>query len=186
MRANAEPRTHDGFQFRGTLGPGYLCDFETTEAPYSQPNTICGVAGTSEFFFGGTLLPRVTVGGFLGVTFAPDASATHNGGYEYPSTQSAGILVTLGWYVDYYFDQHRGLHVLGTAGLGGAFVAPRESAATGFAVGGGVGYDWWIGSESSFGILARLQYGRLTPTESGLRHWENTIAPTIAVSIVYQ
>jgi hypothetical protein len=44
-RANAEPRTHDGFQFRGTAGFGYLGDSESA-GPLSD--NIHGVAGTSE------------------------------------------------------------------------------------------------------------------------------------------
>lgn len=180
-RANAEPHKHDGFQFRGTLGLGYLEDFETTpNTPYS--GRIGSFAGTTEFFFGGTLRPSIVIGGFLGLTSAPGPSAT------YPYQVGTLDLATFGPYVDYYFDPHQGFHVLGTVGLAG-LLAERsdQSAASGFTVGAGVGYDWWIRREWSVGILARLQYARTTPSgPSNLGRREDTIAPTIAFSIVYQ
>ena len=179
----AEPRTHDGFQFRGTAGLGYLGDSESLGG---LSDNIHGVAGTSEFFFGGTLADGFSLGGYLGFTVAPGPSVSYGNGQRSVASSDVNLnFFTIGPYVDYYLDPHEGLHFLATVGFADLNVSNGGSssdAATGFGIGAGVGYDWWVSDNWSLGVLGRFQYAHMTLNGAS----ENAISPTVAFSFNYQ
>src|ERR1051325_4129197 len=134
-RASAEPRTHDGFQFRGASGLGYLADSEQPDGSSTSGN-IHGVAGSFEAFFGGTLASGLSLGGFFGAVFAPGPSVSVNGNDIGTASSSASLdLFTIGPYIDFYPDPHGGFHALATVGfadLNASNGSRSSNSATGF------------------------------------------------------
>ena len=62
--ARAEPRTHDGFQFRGTLGAGFLSDTEEASGGNGKV-TVSGISWPFEVYFGGSLAKGLSLGGTM-------------------------------------------------------------------------------------------------------------------------
>jgi hypothetical protein len=99
----------------------------------------------------------------------PDASiaAADNNGVAV-SGQARGVAVfsDFGPFVDFYPDPRKGLHFM--AGLTYSSFSFTNDAgessesATGVGLFGGAGYEAWIGSEWSLGLLARLQWASLS------------------------
>jgi hypothetical protein len=189
-RAGAEPRTHDGFQFRGALGVGYLSDSESlSDSSFSA--TISGVGLGLDLYFGGTPARGLTIGGFVNATTAVGPSLSVNGKSLGSASNDVSLgLGLIGPYLDYYPDPTSGLHVLALAGLASLSVSDgsgsSQQSGSGFGVGAGVGYDVWIGDEWSLGILGRLQYASTKLDSGGVTATDNVIAPAVLASIVYQ
>jgi hypothetical protein len=168
--AGAEPRTHDGFQFRGAIGGGYLSDSISYD-PGGDFGTIHGGAGVGEFYFGGTPVTGLVVGGFVSVTQAPGPSLSANGRNVGTASSDVSLnLAILAPYVDWFPNPNEGLHLLGFVGFGEAHVSDSNGnssvSATGVALGAGIGYDWWISDEWSLGVLGRFTYAALSDTTS--------------------
>jgi hypothetical protein len=77
----------------------------------------------------------------------------------------------IGPYIDWYPDSSGGFHAtvlaLGVVG-GGGNGQIDIGAGSGLAVGGGLGYDWWVHKRWSVGVLARTTYAWVTTaTEYG-------------------
>ena len=167
--AQAEPETHDGFQFRGTLGGGYLHDSESLEGtPVDFERSVSGAAALVELYLGGTPVPGLVLGGFLSGMSAPNPKAKFNGASVGSDDDATLGLGSIGPYVDYYPDVQGGLHVLGTLGYGllsfddgsgNGDDATSSETSSGFTLGAGIGYDAFVSDEWSLGALARLSYG---------------------------
>ncbi len=185
--AHADPRTHDGFQFRGAVGAGYLSD---SESGGGLKGTISGFAPPFELYLGGTLAPGLAVGGTFNFTIAAGPSYSIDGvGSGTASSDVSLNFLTIGPYVDYYIDPTKGLHVLGTVGYAVENVSSKNSSSngsTGFGLGLGVGYDWWVGDEWSIGLLGRFTYAHMTQSAGGITVTDNTITPAILASFTYQ
>lgn len=144
--AMADRRTHDGFQFRGAVGGGYLADWTSGSGTGSTSVSPRGPAGSLEFYLGATPLPGLTVG------------------LDYNSVASWSSLTSFfasGLYVDHYLDPHAGFHLLGMLGVSQITSEIHDSRVSGEGMGTiglGVGYDWWVGDEWSIGLLGRVTY----------------------------
>jgi hypothetical protein len=182
--ARAEGRTHEGFQFRGAVGAGYMSDSESSDA------ALHGGAGAAEVYLGGMPIRGLAIGGFLSGATAVGPSATADG-FSVSDSNTSLTLVTIGPYIDFYPDPHRGLHILGTLGLArltasyddGNFSA--RNSATGFTLGGGIGYDWWVSRDWTVGILARLTFAGTTRTVDNVSTSESTVLPALLFSFSY-
>ena len=116
--ARAEPRTHDGFQFRGGLGVGYLSDSESVKGVSAPSAKIRGAAVALELYFGGTLAPGLSLGGYVSALSAPGPDVKLSDGQSFASSNDMSLnLSTIGPYLDFYPDPHGGFHVLGTVGF---------------------------------------------------------------------
>jgi hypothetical protein len=182
--AHAEPQTHEGFQFRGAIGGGYLSD---SESPSKA--TISGGAGGFELYAGGFVIPGVSVGGFLGGLSAPGPSVSLNGQTSNASNASLTD-VWLGPYLDWYPDAQGGFHVSFapeftrlSASNGGSSV----DTDLGWGLGLGLGYDFRMTNTFSIGILARFNYSSnsYTAAGSGTSFTENTVAPALFLTFNY-
>jgi hypothetical protein len=180
--AAADPRTHDGFQFRGTVGPGYL----STSASIGQESlSIKGVSGDFDIYLGGTPARGLVIGGMLNWATAFGPSVTVNG-QSYTGTGSTSLsLLTIGPYVNYYLDPAEGLYFLGMIGYGAE--SYTQNGASGNSPGGpafalGAGYDFWVSDEWSLGVLGRFTYGSLSLNSVTY----STISPAIMFSFTYQ
>jgi hypothetical protein len=197
-RASAAPRTHDGFQFRGALGGGYLSDSEKLDVPAGltllggPTATIHGGAIATEVYFGGTPAAGLVVGGFLSEMRAFGPSVSFPGGQTVTASGDRSLnLLTLGPYVDFYPDPTSGFHILGTLGLAVIDASNGDStnssaASSGFGIGGGLGYDWWVADEWSLGVLGRFTYAAMGHTTSGVNVTDNAIAPALLFSACFQ
>jgi hypothetical protein len=182
--ARAEGRYHDGFQFRGAVGFGYLSDAESNDA------TLGGGAGVLEVYLGGMPVPGLAIGGFLSGAWALGPSVRVNG-FRASSSDTSLALATVGPYIDFYPNPRRGLHVLGTLGLArltasfdNGTVSASDSG-TGFTLGGGIGYDWWVGRDWSLGILGRFTFAATSRTFDGVSVSESTFLPAVLFSFTY-
>jgi hypothetical protein len=183
--AHAEDQTHDGFQFRGAVGVAYISDAESTNA------TLHGGAGALEVYLGGTPARGLVIGGFAsGVeAFGPSISAN---GVTVTDSNEKLTMFTIGPYIDYYPHPHRGFHILGTVGFANLTASyddgnvSTSSSATGITLGGGVGYDWWIGRDWNIGILGRFTFASTRRTVDGFSVSEDTFIPGLFFSFGYQ
>lgn len=187
--ARADVETHDGFQFRGTLGGGYLHDSESLEgAGNGIDATVSGGAALLEIYLGGTPVPGLVFGGFLSGMSAPGPSAkVGNTTIEASDDQSLG-LGSVGPYVDFYPSPQKGFHVLGT--LGFAQVSFNDgngtvdaASSSGFTLGTGVGYDGFVSDQWSLGVLGRLSYAWTSHDTAGVTVHDNALAVGLSFSV---
>ena len=176
--AAAEPRTHDGFQFRGTVGPGYL---STSASQGGADETIKGVSGAFDAYFGGTPVTGLVIGGTFGWATAFGPSISLNGQSFTGSGSTSLSLLTVGPYVNYYLDPADGLYFLGMIGYG--VESYTQNGASGNSPGGpafalGAGYDFWVANEWSLGVLGKFTYGSLSLNSVTY----STISPAIMFS----
>jgi hypothetical protein len=184
--AQADDWVHEGFQFRGTVGLGYLSDAESSEA------TLHGGAGNLELYLGGMPVRGLAIGGFVSGASAVDPTVTVNGLSASASVNDTTLtLVTVGPYIDFYPNPRKGFHVLGTLGfarLTASFddgnISERDSA-SGFTLGGGIGYDWWVSRDWNIGILGRFTFASISRTEGPVSISESTVLPAVLFSVSY-
>jgi hypothetical protein len=188
--ASADPDTHDGFQFRGTLGGAYLHDSESVEGAgvTSEDFTVSGGALLLELYFGGTPVPGLVFGGFLSALSAPGPTV-EAGGMTFEANDDASLgLASIGPYVDFYPSPQGGFHVLGTLGYaqvtadnGNGII--EEATSSGFTLGAGIGYDAFVSDEWSLGALGRLSYAWTSHETSGITVNDNALALGISFSV---
>ena len=188
--ALAEPRTHDGFQFRGVAGFAYWVDWQEPSDSVATGNQVQGPGANLEAFVGGAIAPGLFVGGTYGAVIVPEPTVSWNGGS--PSSETNPHVWwqhSLGPYVDYYPSPRGGFHVLGDVGyaLQMSERPPGDSmgTGTGYVLGAGVGYDWWVSNEWGVGVLGQLRFAHVN---MGGERWNSTgdiVTSTFALSIQY-
>jgi hypothetical protein len=159
-------RRHDGFYFRIGLGPGYA--FGKYEPDGADELDVSGGGGASEIAFGGTIAPGLVLGG--GIWGMGTIETKYKNGSDFDA--KAMNLGMLGPFIDYYFNERSGGHLTLALGFGGAVQPEGEDipdgqnfGAAGFGALIGGGYEWWIGSQWSMGVIARVQ-GLMLQTET--------------------
>jgi hypothetical protein len=183
----AEPRTHEGFQFRGVVGGGYL---STSESPDNI--TVNGGAIGFELYAGGFVIPGLSIGGFVGGAGAAGPNVTFNGQTSTAPNNVSLVLAYIGPYIDWYFDPKGGFHLQGmleltrlAVGTGNGNVSTETPVGGG--IGGGVGYDFWLGEAFSMGILGRINFSSNTYTPDGATTsvTDKTVNPMLFLSFTY-
>ena len=171
VRARLEPDEtgaylHDGFYMRFGLGAGYVAEpIDVTVGDYSYSYQIDGVGVPIDFALGGTLGKGFVLGGVLyNLMLGPaDRSMLPMPDSE-REEEHAARLSALGLLGDWYVDPASGFHIQGM--LAGGSLALSDTAdsdytPTASVVSLGVGYSFWIGPDSSAGILARVERASL-------------------------
>lgn len=180
--------THDGFYFRAGTGLGVMTEDLRSESSSVYGGKVkgngTGFSTVSELAFGGTIARGFVLGG--GIYSAELVSATFrvtkdSAGMPPPELDPERRNFTLvGPFIDWYFNEHRGLHVqfaLGFASLSAVRIGsvPWEEDHPYNAAGGGVmlglGYEWWIGEEWSMGVLARITGAYLSGKDDAGVRW---------------
>lgn len=142
------------------------------------PSTLSGLGGGFDLFIGGNQKPGMAVGLTIGGASAPDPSFDFNPA-ESGSAQTTGEqsgwdvdgsslvlngarlnLFRVGAFVDYYFSDDTNWHGLLTLGYARLTFSGVDVPDTpeGFAMQGGLGYDFWLSYHWSLGVLGRLMW----------------------------
>jgi hypothetical protein len=177
----AEPWYHEGFQFRGAVGAGFLSDSETSNV------NLHGGAGAFEVYIGGTPARGLVIGGFINDAIVIDPTVSVPNVSVSTDSNTSLSLVTIGPYIDFYPNPREGFHIIGTLGFADLSLSYNDEnvssthSTTGFAIGGGIGYDWWVSPYWSLGILARLTFASMS--ENSVT--DNLVAPTLLFSFSY-
>jgi hypothetical protein len=142
-------RTHDGLHVGVSAGVGYY-DVSNDDQEFS------GGTIAAQLLIGGTAASGFALGGGFIVDHAPSPSTTTDG-------VSSQTLVAMGLYGDYYLDpRDNGVHVQGFLGWGGLDTSfggdARGSDPTGLVSHVGIGYEWWVSDQWSFGLLGRVVF----------------------------
>ena len=189
--AAADPFYHDGFQFRGTVGPGYIND-SASFSDGSASATISGGGASIELYFGGAPVRGLglTIGGFVAGSSAIGPSFSQGGTTVSTSNSTSFGVGTVGPYVDFYPNPGSGFHVLGTLGFAQLQVSDNDSNTTitenGFSLGAGAGYDFWVAGDWSLGVLARITFVNAKATTFGVTETDNVVAPALLLSVCFQ
>jgi len=165
---------HEGFQFRGAIGGGYVSDSESPDNA-----KVSGGGFGFELYAGGYVVPGVAIGGMLGGVSAPGPSVSENGQTVNAASGSSLTSAWIGPYVDIYPDPVGGFHVSLALELARLSVSDgsgtTEDSSPGWGVGAGLGYDWRISGAFSMGLLARLNYS--SASLSSGNYTEHTVVP---------
>jgi hypothetical protein len=151
-----EARSHDGgFFFRAALGGGAS---HTKFDDGFDDIKIKGLSGSGDVAFGygvaKNLILHVNAGGWTIV----DPTVEFNGS-EFETDDVEVSLTHLGGGLTYYFGESN-VFVTGFAGIGRLDAEVEgEPAGTdnGFAAGGGIGKEWWVGDRFGIGAMASFE-----------------------------
>ncbi len=173
------PRVHRGFYLRAALGGGFARDGLSYTGPLGVKYPSGEASGGSvvgDVALAGSLKPGLFLGGafFFEQVASPKVTL---GGVDVASDVGVGTLLFVGPYVDWYFDPHKGMHLLGS--VGGARITTKDKSGNtadqnASPVGGGLiagfGYDWWIGEHWSAGVVGRLTFASMKDGTANVSH----------------
>jgi hypothetical protein len=164
------PHYHDGLYLRLGVGLGYFSSSAESEAVLGNrvEASITTPAVLGELGIGGAVADGLILGGGIFAHWGLDAQAddVHWGAARFDVEFQSAELYLIGPMLDYYFRPSAGLHLeasLGWALLslsGGEFsdsgVDIRDQSGAGPGAVVGLGYEWWVSSGWSLGVLGRL------------------------------
>jgi hypothetical protein len=147
-----------------------------------EPGSLSALGGGFDLFVGGNQKPGMAVGLTIGGASAPSPSFDVGVGQSSTSQELADQsgwdsdgsalimhgtqlnIFRIGAFVDYYFFDDSNWHGLLT--LGYASVSFSGNAITdspqGFAMQGGIGYDFWLSYHWSLGVLGRVMWSPMS------------------------
>lgn len=187
--AASQPRTHDGFFFRGSLGfgPGWVNESVESGAG-EQELSMSGFTGMVELLFGGTPAPGFVIGGGLSGHSIVNPTVEFND-VEFETEDTSVGISQIAVFANYYPNAAGGLYLHGSLGYAAASVTvdgdTRDTEADGVSFGVGAGYDFWIGDEWSLGPQLRLTYAHMTGEEGGVEGTDAFLSPILALSVTY-
>jgi hypothetical protein len=173
---------HDGLYVRLGIGAGYmLAPTEVSASGYDGEYEFSanGPAVALEFAVGGTVAPGLVMGGGIYGMSAPSAKADDfklNGEDVSDLTGEWDMISVslIGPFIDYYFDDERGLHLQIAGGFASSSVSEGEfktgegssdtdkETGSGFGTMLGFGFETWAGEQWSVGGLIRVLYADTT------------------------
>lgn len=168
-------RVHQGLSVRAALGGGFARDGISYTGPFGgnfPAAEASGVSFSGDLAVAGSLKPGLFLGGTFFFEQVASPKVTFDGA-AVNADVSVGTLLFIGPCIDWYFDPHKGMHLVGAVG-GSRITTKDKSGQTSDAspVGGGLmagfGWDWWIGERWSAGLLGRVVITSMT--DSDVRH----------------
>jgi hypothetical protein len=175
LPARAESRRHDGFYAAANIGVGYL-----KSSGDGNPTDMKGITTPLSLWIGSTY-GKVAFGGGLTTDTAWYPTYTYRRGEEGDIGGSGFSLFGVALFADIYPDPKGGFHIMPSLGWGFLFPLASASFPNGLVLGAGVGYDFWVGSEVSMGVMARLTYA---PFHEGSDSY-TTYAPALLYTVTY-
>jgi hypothetical protein len=173
---------HDGFYFSVGLGLSYVADWIGSNR--FDEATLMGMGVGDKIAIGGTPARGFVLGAAIedDTTLSPALRIDGTKRYDGPRTFT---LSRLGAFADYYFDPSKGLHVQAMLGFSVLTADDSKDLPVGFAGSVAFGHDWWVGPQSSIGILARITYSSLGYDSSRLDERHSVFAPSVLAQYVY-
>lgn len=173
---------HDGFYLGIAVGMSYLHD--SVQADWLDSASYSGFGLADKIAIGGTIARGLVLGGAIedSSAFSPTLIVD---GKRRSSPHQLGLSL-LGPFLDYYIDPAQGLHMGALLGLSVLTADDDKDLPVGFGGSLSAGYEWWIGKQSSLGLIARLAYARATfhGVKGGEVH--SVLAPAILLQYAYQ
>jgi hypothetical protein len=158
-------RLHDGFFARSDVALAFFSAIVRGSGASGRRTGIRGIGQSQGVSIGGTPDRGLVLGGSLWAARI-DPVFVEDGKTIVPDDDSVKItLARVGPFLDWYPDPSRGFHTNASA----AFTIQIESdakghavkpAAVGAALSVGTGYDWFVSSQLSIGLLGRVAFGR--------------------------
>ena len=206
------PRTrhyHDGFYFRFALGvgPGHSSDKADRILPCRVEGCIIPelpyeasggrLSPVTELAIGYAPWPGIVIGLGAYTATIPSHTVQSNNPLTGEYAVRLSQLAIFGPLLDYYPSAAGGFHVQASPGVGtyvagaatptfGGPLAQAHSAA-GFGFMLGVGYEWWIADQWSFGLLGRLVFASTSGSDNRGVSWEHTsYAPSVLMGLTFQ
>jgi hypothetical protein len=168
---DAGAREHRGFYFRVATGPGHLEAYVTGDPDVFEGSRVDGNGLGTMLAAGGSILPGLAVGALFHAQQASPATIhlTNNLTQQAPTDSYFDLFAPM---VDWFPAPRYGLHVIAATGLlfypHGDPHAGANSIARGWGASLGVGYDFWISSTWSLGILANGLMGATSAAIGGM------------------
>jgi hypothetical protein len=167
---------HDGFFFRMGLGAAYGSATVDREG-IDVEETDRGYGLNIELLFGGTPAPGVVIGGgLIGYSF-PDVTREIDGEEIPNQLDIRAALSTLDFFVNIYPDPKMGFQLQALLGFAVLSVVDEDdnsafrdadgddaSDPTGPVVGGGIGFEGFVGQQWSLGVMGRVVYAPVSTT----------------------
>jgi hypothetical protein len=183
-------RLHDGFFARSDTGVAFFSAIVSGSGASPHRTFVRGFGQSASIWVGGTPERGLVVGG-AAWTARIDPQFIEDGKTVVPEDDSVKVtLLRLGPFLDWYPEPGRGFHTQVAA----AFTAQIESdvkgnaikpAALGAALSVGTGYEWFISSEFSLGLLGRVALGRVVREPSEGKQHMLWFIPELALSATY-
>lgn len=189
LPADPTVHNHDGFYLKLSLGfgKGWFSEEATSQnVDYSSEAT--GLTAEFAVQLGGTIAPGFVLGGGLIGTSMVDPTFKIDGRTFSTNNSSVG-LSQLQLFGVFYPDPHGGFFL--QASVGYAQLQAKidgvnyDTDISGVALGGGVGYDFWVSEQWSIGPALLITHGILSRSESNVDYSASFTAPTLAFTGTY-
>lgn len=192
-----DARRHDGFYLRAGVGFGGYHQYLEGDVSPEVKGRVSGIASLSEFALGGTISRGFVLGvGLYGAAvLASNYHPETNAALPAEFVEEEFSFDVVGPFFDYYFDEHKGLHLqvaLGFASYSGIGVDSTSYDEDQYkAFGGGVmvgfGHDWWVADQWSVGVLGRGMLGVVVGDDDAGNRWTHVIStsPSILFTVTY-
>jgi len=176
-------RHHDGFFLRMSLGvgPGY----STIEVEGFSEVDIRGVGAMFDIMLGGSPTPGLVLGGMLLSHQLSNLEAEYEDGTTSDVDDLKLTTAMLGGFVAYYPDPRSGFNLHALVGYGSASFSNQDDEVStfspeGLVVGGGLGYDFWVGDQWSLGPDFRVSYFDLKDSDDDVEAKQSVLVPTLS------
>jgi hypothetical protein len=178
----AAPHVHDGFYLEPQLGFGYMT---TTAEAGGIEVKYSGMTVATGLLIGGSPMEGLAIGGGFITDQSTGPSVSVNGQDLGSDADVSLYLIGMGMFGDFYPDPTDGLHFQLFFGWGGLEATYQGDAGgsdpTGLVMSLAGGYEWWIASEWSIGVLGRIAYAPLSLDDIDYPTW----APAILASFTF-
>jgi hypothetical protein len=162
-------RLHDGFYLRLSLGAGTLATSGDLDPDDGSTFETRGGCVALDLAIGGTPVPGFVIGGNYAFqeSFQPHIKVKTSSFSVEQNADANTVFSLFGAFVDWFPDPRGGFHVGGTLGYAVLSTADEngdvESTASETGFGGAlrVGYDFWVSSQWSLGVLGQFVGGRV-------------------------
>ncbi|MEZ4220962.1 MAG: autotransporter domain-containing protein [Polyangiaceae bacterium] len=181
----SDVHNHDGFYLNLGLNFGYSMVSWSVDGAGSLDQDLSGLSSGFDLLIGGTPVPGLVIGGgLIGVRTSDPKIKT---GSVETTADGTMLLAGLSLFGQYYFDPAEGFFLQGQLGYAVLdFVNSNGSSGgndpTGFLVGVGAGYDFWIGEQWSVGPVARFLYASTSVEAGAAKATQSYLYPSLGVA----
>jgi hypothetical protein len=181
-------RLHDGFFFRAETGVVWLRAGVRGALAPPERTGLRGIGQSTSISAGGTPWPGLVVGGSLWASRI-DPSFIESGVRREPDDDSVKwTLARVGPFVSFYPRPDAGFHADLALSIALAVESdekgePLEPGAAGPGLAVGLGHDWFVSSELSLGLFARVAMVRVTRERNGRA--ERTLGELLELGVSY-